>query len=97
MAAVPVVQILHVSDLVEVCAILQHIRVISQQLLCDDPPPVVDLLEVRVRKANENLVQLNRSIELTYRMFAKVVVERFHRVRPYDRDIVAFLILTIDS
>ena len=58
---------------------------------------MVDLLEVRVGKADENLVQLNESDSITYRMLSKVIMECLHGVRANDSHVVAVLVLTVDS
>ena len=51
----PLVQLLHVGDEVELRSGGQDVRVFGEEVVGDDSPPVVLCLEVRVGEANENL------------------------------------------
>ena len=55
---VPLMQFLDVSDAVDLATLLQHICVLAEESVVDDASAVVLGLEVRVRKADEYLVQL---------------------------------------
>ena len=60
MLTVPLMQVLHICDFVDMATRPQSEGIISEQLLGDDPPSMVDFLEVRVRKADEDLLQLHQ-------------------------------------
>eukprot|EP00981_Chlorochromonas_danica_P013181 scaffold5939_cov165-Ochromonas_danica.AAC.10 len=70
---VPLVELLHVSDSVQTAPGLYEIGVLGEQLGRHDASPVVLGLEVRVREADEELLQLT-SLE--------VVRQVAHAVRP---------------
>ena len=81
-------QILHVCDLIEEGSVLQHIRVISKQLLSDDASAMVDLLEVWISEANKDAFQT---------VLLKVIVQLFHSVRAHYGHVHAVVVLAVDA
>ena len=66
MIVVPVIQILDIGDLVESATFLQDVSIVCQQLLVDNPPPVVHLLEVGISEANEDLGDLEERMDCEF-------------------------------
>ena len=67
MLDLPLEEILHVGDGVEAAALPQHVGVLRQQGLVDDPPLVFRLFEVRVREQEEHLTQLTLPVVISVR------------------------------
>mmetsp|Transcript_16375 Transcript_16375/g.27708 ORF Transcript_16375/g.27708 Transcript_16375/m.27708 type:complete len:281 (-) Transcript_16375:67-909(-) len=87
MIAVPVMQILDICDFVDPAPSLEDISIVGQKLVVNDSSPVVHLLEVRISKTDENLLNA---------VFFKIVVKCLHGICSNHTHIHAFLKATVD-
>ena len=98
----PVEEILHVSDRVDLPANSQDVGVLGQQGLIDNPPLVLGFLEVRVREQEEHFGQLTLPEEIG-QIFHGISPEASHvselsRVlRSESRDFVFHIIRDLHS
>ena len=63
MLDLPLEEVLHVGDGVEHPALPQHVGVLRQQSLVDDPPLVFGLFKMWVREQKEHLTQLTLPVQ----------------------------------